>query len=561
MEIESQLKCETNHSLEKMYENIGDYDVNSGHHLQPLMDISTACDLKDTHMAQTAHPHSSTFTTNYDNSDSCAAPTQPEDPDSMGSTAGPQTTGAVRDRFCWVCHKDKSNIVCKQCPRSYHLKCIPANTSSSANNAISDTKSKTNGKSFDSWVCVECKDVLKEEADLTPSPDGTDDSPPPVKSRLAQMSAEEMSQLLTFALQTIRQSADPTFHKPVSPIVFPDYHQLVHYPMDLSTIDRNIKNHWYRSQAAFLADIKWIVHNCIIYNHSNHPLTTNAKYLSRVAKNEMVEMEICPDCFRNFYTITDTSFAEPCRRPHQLVFARVKGYPLWPAKIVRHNGGKQNEVDCRFFGTHDRAWVTADSCWLVSEVHPGSKPNKTHKSKFESAMRELAVHIDRLNAKFADKFKYSPQKTPLTSDKVLDEFKSEIKISNESTILLNKNTKTNVQNKEDVKACARTARVGKRNVAEALRASKILRTTSSSSTSSSASTSPSHRMQSNQSSLLANNSHPIVSSNSSANTKPKTPSISQQLVSTQTNNLREELERLKKQMSFDNAMHKQEIRE
>ncbi|CAG2180751.1 unnamed protein product, partial [Oppiella nova] len=316
----------------------------------------------------------------------------------------------------------------------------------------------------------------------------------------------------------------------------------------------------------------------------------------------------------------------------------VKGYPLWPAKIVRHNGGKQNEVDCRFFGTHDRAWVTADSCWLVSEVHPGSKPNKTHKSKFESAMRELAVHIDRLNAKFADKFKYSPQKTPfspkeificeedndyynrliaseslntgekspnnsdnsngnannidtnantnssdttdknmddsspnaskpvipgvfsLTSDKVLDEFKSEIKISNESTILLNKNSKTNVQNKEDVKACARTARVGKRNVAEALRASKILRTTSSSSTSSSASTSPSHRMQSNQSSLLANNSHPIVSSNSSANTRPKTPSISQQLVSTQTNNLREELERLKKQMSFDNAMHKQEIR-
>jgi hypothetical protein len=86
--------------------------------------------------------------------------------------------------------------------------------------------------------------------------------------------------------------------------------------------------------------------------NSNHPLATNAKYLSRVAKNEMTEMEICPDCFKNFYTVTDTSFAEPCRQPHQLVFARVKGYPLWPAKVVRL--GKQNDVDCRFFGTHDR---------------------------------------------------------------------------------------------------------------------------------------------------------------------------------------------------------------
>ena len=152
-------------------------------------------------------------------------------------------------------------------------------------------------------------------------------------------------------------------------------------------------------------------------------------------------MEICPDCFKNFYTITETSFAEPCRRPHQLVFARVKGYPLWPAKVVRM-GPKQNEVDCRFFGTHDRyvirqksiiclnktlcvirAWVAVDSCWLVSEVHPGSKPNKTHKSKFDGAMRELAVHIERLNAKFPERFKYWPQKTPFSPKQifVLDE--------------------------------------------------------------------------------------------------------------------------------------------
>ena len=273
-------------------------------------------------------------------------------PDEEPVETGQPATGQTRDRFCWVCHKDRSQITCRQCPRSYHLKCIPQSNS---------TNNRNSSQAFDSWTCIECRDIAADEEDLqqflsTPAED--DNTNASVQStygskwRLAQLSVEEMSELFKFSLQTIRQTADPTFHKPVSHLVFPDYHQLVHCPMDLSTIEKNIKTNKYRSQTAFLADIKWIVHNCIIYNHSNHPLTTNAKYLCRVARNEMAEMEICPDCFKNFYTVTELSFAEPCRKPHQLVFARVKGYPLWPAKVVRL--GKQNEVDCRFFGTHDR---------------------------------------------------------------------------------------------------------------------------------------------------------------------------------------------------------------
>ena len=65
-----------------------------------------------------------------------------------------------------------------------------------------------------------------------------------------------------------------------------------------------------------------------------------------------------------------------------------------------------------------RAWVAVDACMLVSEQHPGAKPNKTHKSKFEGAMRELSVHIERLNAKFPNKFKYSPQKTPFSPKEI-----------------------------------------------------------------------------------------------------------------------------------------------
>ena len=189
--------------------------------------------------------HFLTFDSNFVDflcSELCVSPT--EDDDCVGTVAG---TEHSKDRFCWVCHKDKSNINCRQCPRSYHLKCIPSSSSTS-----SGTKSKSIDKSFESWICIECKDILRDEEDLhQPSEEensnnSSQSSYAGPKWRLAQMSAEELSELLKFAMQTIRQHADLTFWKPVSPIVFPDYHQLVHYPMDLSTIERNVKNNKYR---------------------------------------------------------------------------------------------------------------------------------------------------------------------------------------------------------------------------------------------------------------------------------------------------------------------------
>lgn len=40
------------------------------------------------------------------------------------------------------------------------------------------------------------------------------------------------------------------------------------------------------------------------------------------------------------------------RRPHVLVWAKLKGFPFWPAKAMCTNDDGQ--VDVRFFGAHDR---------------------------------------------------------------------------------------------------------------------------------------------------------------------------------------------------------------
>ena len=39
------------------------------------------------------------------------------------------------------------------------------------------------------------------------------------------------------------------------------------------------------------------------------------------------------------------------QKPHLLVWAKLKGFPYWPAKVIRSNA---DSIDVRFFGAHDR---------------------------------------------------------------------------------------------------------------------------------------------------------------------------------------------------------------
>lgn len=58
------------------------------------------------------------------------------------------------------------------------------------------------------------------------------------------------------------------FQVPVDPAMEPQYHNIIKHAMDMSQIEKNIKKKMYGSTEAFLADVKWILHNSIIYNGS-----------------------------------------------------------------------------------------------------------------------------------------------------------------------------------------------------------------------------------------------------------------------------------------------------
>ncbi|CAG2172980.1 unnamed protein product [Oppiella nova] len=239
----------------------------------------------------------------------------------------------IKDTYCWDCHKNGVDFSCKACLRSYHQKC-------------SSLKRLLSQSVVDSKLCPECTDIMGAEEGTNPS--GC--------MQWLNGNVEELSELLRYTIETVR-AADKknSFYDPVSATLYPEYRNLIVNPMDLSLIETNIHNKLYASTNSFLADIKWVYHNCIVFNSGvNQPLISEVKNILRVAKQECEEIEICPDCYRNYYTMEeDNYFAAVCRRPHAIVWAKLKGHPYWPAKVVRYNE-LRHEVDVRFFGTHDK---------------------------------------------------------------------------------------------------------------------------------------------------------------------------------------------------------------
>jgi hypothetical protein len=319
-----------------------------------------------------------------------------------------------KDYYCWKCHKEFVNLSCSTCPRSYHFKCLPGETTLPTGMKVSliPKKSLYSKQDYSTspeykkvpWTCTQCL-IIKENEALHSSS----------TSPLSSINSDEFETLLKFALGTIKQTAEPSFHTPVDLVQFPLYKNFILHPMDFLTIDNNIRKSSYKCTASFLADIKWILHNCYIYNDPTHVLTKNANLFWKVAKNEASEIEICPGCFMNFYVYPKTSFTEVCSKVHTLVWARLKGHPFWPAKVFRIDfDGKK--VDCRFFGAHDRAWVSFDAVYLLSELYPGNKPKGGSKSKFDAAMAEMNSYISKINDKFPGSFTYADPKTAFKPD-------------------------------------------------------------------------------------------------------------------------------------------------
>ena len=59
---------------------------------------------------------------------------------------------------------------------------------------------------------------------------------------------------------------------------------------------------------------------------------------------------MCPSCYAH-HLMGSGGFSQLCQEAHEPVWAKVSGYPYWPAKVIRE---KAMQVEVQFFGDHDR---------------------------------------------------------------------------------------------------------------------------------------------------------------------------------------------------------------
>ncbi|XP_050350584.1 protein kinase C-binding protein 1-like isoform X2 [Nymphalis io] len=307
------------------------------------------------------------------------------------------------DSYCWRCHwpveqasneKGHSPMQCTVCPRSFHYKCLSGNERSK----IATDKS---------WVCPECLAVLHAESSETRSP------------AMKKISLGLLCELLQHALERMMDlnGVEP-FINPVDRLAFPDYDKYVVHPMDLTLMKNNIADGLYGSTEAFLADAQWILHNSIIFNTLQSKLTGGARALVRSCRAEMGEIEACPECYAAAHARRPTWFTDVCSTPHVLLWAKLKGFPYWPAKGMSVSSA--GLVDVRFFGAHDRAWVPARDCFLYCEKDPNNF--RTKRQDILDSMQEAEQHIRNISRKYG-KFLYPPFKTPFDPTKLTEQLK------------------------------------------------------------------------------------------------------------------------------------------
>uniref|UniRef100_A0A8C1ZET1 Zinc finger, MYND-type containing 11 n=1 Tax=Cyprinus carpio TaxID=7962 RepID=A0A8C1ZET1_CYPCA len=168
----------------------------------------------------------------------------------------------------------------------------------------------------------------------------------------------------------------------------PMYRRLIHTLLDVDNIQENISEGKYKSFEEFRADAQLIVHNTAILHGVNSDQTEIARLLYNDTCHELNELMLCRHCFYLSNARPDNWFCYPCSPTHELVWARMKGFGYWPAKVMQREG---SQVDVRFFGhQHQRAWIPSDN---IQEITVNVQQLQVKRSLgWKKACDELELH-------------------------------------------------------------------------------------------------------------------------------------------------------------------------
>ncbi|XP_030054650.1 zinc finger MYND domain-containing protein 11 [Microcaecilia unicolor] len=227
----------------------------------------------------------------------------------------------THDWYCFECHLPGEVLICDLCFRVYHSKCL------SDEFRLRDSGSH--------WQCPICRSMKKKSSNK-----------------------QEMGKYLRFIVSRMKERAIE-LNKKGKESKHPMYRRLVHSAMDISIIQEKVNDGKYKSYEEFKADAQLLVHNTIIFYGVDSEQADVAKMLYTDTCHELDELQLCKNCFYLSNARPDNWFCYPCIPNHELVWAKMKGFGFWPAKIMQK---EDNQVDVRFFGhQHQRAWIPSEN--------------------------------------------------------------------------------------------------------------------------------------------------------------------------------------------------------
>uniref|UniRef100_A0A8B9GY97 Zinc finger, MYND-type containing 11 n=1 Tax=Astyanax mexicanus TaxID=7994 RepID=A0A8B9GY97_ASTMX len=238
-------------------------------------------------------------------------------------------------------------------------------------------------------------------------------------SKRKNVGKQEMATYLKFILARMKERA-VDLHKRGKETKQPMYKRLIHTALDVDNIQENISEGKYKNFEEFKADAQLIVHNTAILHGAHSDQTEIARLLYNDTCHELNELLLCRNCFHLSNARPDNWFCYPCSPNHELVWARMKGFGYWPAKVMQREG---TQVDVRFFGhQHQRAWIPSDN---IQEISVSVQQLQVKRSAgWKKACEELELHQRFLRD--GRTWKGRPEERPEQQEERQDEAESSI---------------------------------------------------------------------------------------------------------------------------------------
>lgn len=255
------------------------------------------------------------------------------------------------DWYCFECHGPGDVVLCDGCWRVFHRTCCDEENGS------------INGQKF---TCYICKAGRKRNR---------------IKGKM-------LNTLLGYTVQRLKEKTRE-LHKIGHRDEELSFKRFVYRPMDLNTMEQYVQHQKYRCVEELVADAHNIVHNVFLMYGEEHGMTELATIMIKDCKYDIDEIRQCWNCYFMSNSKPSNWFCRPCNPPHKLVYAKLKGFSYWPAKVIRIS--EDEKYDVRFFGGyHQRAVIPVE---YIKPITVNIKSVTLKRTQgFIKACEELKIH-------------------------------------------------------------------------------------------------------------------------------------------------------------------------